>query len=130
MNSKKERKIVNIIIIISLSLSLGFIALAILFLGLRDNSQIIKVNPDTGREAITITSGALITPIAPGEVHQDCRFLGGTWLEVASEYQECENATEAYCAGYGGKFNICASPCRHNPEAEACTMNCVAVCSF
>jgi hypothetical protein len=57
-----------------------------------------------------------------------CAEKNGNWLE---EYSECEGGGDAdWCRTYGGNFNECASACRHNPEAEICTMQCVLVCSF
>src|SRR5271154_1910279 len=59
---------------------------------------------------------------------QACRNKSGTWLE---KYQECEYADHQWCAATGGRFDECASACRHNPNpATLCTMQCVPVCSF
>ncbi len=52
----------------------------------------------------------------------------GKWLE---EYQECEYPdSRAWCEEAGGTFLECESACRHDPEAEICTMQCVIVCKF
>lgn len=56
-----------------------------------------------------------------------CASGGGDWL---ADYQECENISRALCEELDGRFNDCASACRHNPEAEFCTMQCVAICQF
>jgi len=69
----------------------------------------------------------------PGESHakqlaEACKSNGGTWLE---SYQECEYVAPEWCASTGGRFDECASACRHNPEpATVCTMQCVPVCVF
>ena len=44
--------------------------------------------------------------------------------------QECEYMSEESCTARGGQFHPCASACRHDPEAEACVLSCVPVCSF
>ena len=58
---------------------------------------------------------------------QSCATEGGKWL---AEYQECEGVSQIWCQTNGGKFNECASACRHDPNAEICTMQCVIVCEF
>lgn len=55
-----------------------------------------------------------------------CEEAGGTWLP---EYGECEYIGADWCTQQGGVFDECASACRHNPNAEICTMQCVPVCS-
>jgi len=61
------------------------------------------------------------------DLAKDCEDNNGTWLE---EYQECEMAGEEWCEKAGGEFFECESACRHDPEAEFCTMQCVQVCKF
>jgi HEAT repeat protein len=57
-----------------------------------------------------------------------CQGKSGTWVE---KYGECEGVDEQWCTTSGGKFNECASACRHNPDPAAmCTMQCIPVCSF
>src|SRR5271163_1344791 len=57
-----------------------------------------------------------------------CKKNGGTWLE---KYWECEYAPQQWCEASGGRFDECASACRHNPDpATSCTMQCVPICSF
>jgi hypothetical protein len=59
---------------------------------------------------------------------QSCARNNGTWLE---QYQECEYASKQWCAAKGGRFDECASACRHDPNpATPCTMQCVPVCRF
>jgi hypothetical protein len=56
-----------------------------------------------------------------------CVSENGKW---SAEYKECEGISKATCETIGGKFNECASACRHDPKAEICTMQCVLVCEF
>jgi hypothetical protein len=57
-----------------------------------------------------------------------CKKNGGTWLD---QYWECEYAPRQWCEASGGRFEECASACRHSPDpATACTMQCVPICSF
>jgi hypothetical protein len=54
-----------------------------------------------------------------------CIREGGSW---DPQYEECVGVRPAQCEAIGGIFNECASACRHNPEAEICTLQCVQVC--
>jgi len=56
-----------------------------------------------------------------------CQEKGGNWI---AEFNECEYIKESVCSELGGTFDKCASACRHDPDAEMCTMQCVPVCSF
>lgn len=57
-----------------------------------------------------------------------CRSLDGIWYP--SNVCEVNQLSENECIAKGGEFNPCASACRHNPEAEVCTMQCVLTCTF
>jgi hypothetical protein len=57
-----------------------------------------------------------------------CRNLDGIWYP--SNVCEVNQLSENECIAKGGEFNPCASACRHNPEAEVCTMQCVLTCTF
>ncbi len=46
------------------------------------------------------------------------------------QYNECAGITKAVCEQNGGTFNDCASPCRHDANAQVCNMMCVEVCEF
>ncbi len=46
------------------------------------------------------------------------------------EFNECGGISKEICEEIWWNFNECASACRNNPEAEICTMQCVAVCEF
>ena len=57
-----------------------------------------------------------------------CVSLGGKWID---NYSECEGISQDNCTALDGKFDECASACRHNPNPQTiCTMQCVIVCSF
>ena len=54
-----------------------------------------------------------------------CQNYNGTWLP---EFNECEGISEEHCTTMNGNFNECESACRHMPESEMCTLQCVQVC--
>jgi len=58
---------------------------------------------------------------------QSCQKNSGAWL---ADYQECENVTKEWCENSSGIFFECESACRHNPQAEICTLQCIPVCKF
>lgn len=102
------------------------IHLAILFVILMG---ITACAPKTAPTTNTPSSGALPAtsdkPVA--DLAALCANEKGKW---SAEYQECEGASQTWCQTNGGKFNECASACRHDPKAEVCTMQCVLVCEF
>lgn len=59
-----------------------------------------------------------------------CESEGGEWYETAGGVCEKNFLSEAECGAEGGIWNGCASACRHDPEAEMCTEQCVLTCSF
>lgn len=63
----------------------------------------------------------------PSPQGQACIAQGGSW---DPQYQECVGIRPAQCEAIGGEYNECASACRHNPEAEVCTLQCVQVCQL
>lgn len=52
------------------------------------------------------------------------------WGERSSIHNECVGVDAVSCQAMQGSFDECASACRHNPEAQACTMQCVPVCQL
>lgn len=60
-------------------------------------------------------------------LEEECIAHGGNWVEG---HEECEYISKEVCEKLGGEFLECESACRHDPEAEACTKQCVIVCSF
>lgn len=94
-----------------IGIAIGVIVLSAIFLGIY----------------LTRTKIAITEDLVVG-----CTEMGAEWGET---YKECSAefslpSIESYCEEYGGVYNECASTCRHNPNAEVCTMNCVQVCSF
>jgi endonuclease/exonuclease/phosphatase family metal-dependent hydrolase len=61
------------------------------------------------------------------QLPQLCAENNGTWLE---KYHECESVSQQWCKTAGGRFEGCASACRHASEPGPCTMQCVPVCTF
>jgi len=61
------------------------------------------------------------------ELEEGCQDGGGSWL---AEYDECEYASCTWCDELGATFLECESACRHDPDAQICTMQCVPVCIF
>lgn len=60
-------------------------------------------------------------------IKASCEAVNGIWL---AEYNECEYVSEEWCNQNNGLWHECESACRHDPEAEICTMQCVTVCRF
>lgn len=56
-----------------------------------------------------------------------CNNFGGTWLD---EFNECEYISSEQCSELNGEYLECESACRHDPDAEVCTLQCVPVCSI
>lgn len=106
------------------------INLAILFLILFGISacapkQTTPPTPDTNPPVTDTTQPPATEPTT--DYAQSCANENGKW---SAEYKECEGISKATCETIGGKFNECASACRHDPKAEICTMQCVLVCEF
>ncbi|MCX6740308.1 MAG: hypothetical protein NTZ49_03710 [Candidatus Parcubacteria bacterium] len=107
-------------------------------------SIVADVVSDTEPEPIACTQEAKICPDGsavsrsgqncefapcPGVSDQsnDCQKNNGTWL---AEYKECEYISRQVCEQLGGVFSECESACRHDPQAQMCTLQCVSVCKF
>jgi hypothetical protein len=56
-----------------------------------------------------------------------CEENGGEWNE---EHLECSGIDSEVCEENGGRFEECGSACRHDPEAEICTLQCTVYCDF
>ncbi|MCL6271207.1 hypothetical protein M3P05_14875 [Sansalvadorimonas sp. 2012CJ34-2] len=56
-----------------------------------------------------------------------CLSKGGTWL---NRHQECEHISALNCAELGGKYNECASVCRHQGSDVFCIQMCVPTCTI
>jgi hypothetical protein len=59
----------------------------------------------------------------------NCDKMSGIWY---GEEGICEvnQLSKEECVAQGGEFNECASACRHNPNAQVCTLQCVLICTF
>lgn len=62
----------------------------------------------------------------PKNVIECLKSSGGVWRE---DYKECEFMSLPTCEKLGGRYEGCASPCRHQPN-QACISMCVPVCNF
>ena len=58
-----------------------------------------------------------------------CTGFGGKFLK---DFGECESVNENDCREMEGKFDECASACRHTQSEtdSICTMECVTVCAW
>lgn len=56
-----------------------------------------------------------------------CQLSGGTF---DARHGECLGISSGQCSAIGGTFNECASACRNDPKAKACTLQCVQVCQL
>ena len=84
--------------------------------------------PANGEETSAGQNDADLAPGGETEgLAMSCENAGGTWL---ADYNECEYIGEDWCLIQGGEFSDCESACRHDPEAEFCTFQCVFVCKF
>ncbi|MGL4495364.1 MAG: hypothetical protein ACRCYS_19345 [Beijerinckiaceae bacterium] len=78
-----------------------------------------------------LTLAALLCSIFAAEARtpslaSSCRAQGGQWSAL---HRECAMVSQRWCARRGGRFEPCASACRHNPDKTApCIMMCVPVC--
>jgi hypothetical protein len=83
---------------------------------------------DTDSPATSSKKRATSSSVDDGmSIAEKCQEEGGNWLE---EYNECEFVEESWCEENNGQFAFCDSACRHDPDAEVCTQQCVQVCSF
>jgi len=78
---------------------------------------------------LVLAGGVLLEANVPArDLPAGCAESGGKWLE---EFRECEYTSREWCGSVQGKFDECASACRHRGEDPVpCTMQCVPVCSF
>ena len=72
----------------------------------------------------TLLSGCVKKDLS---ISEKCESLNGVWID---EYSECEVPSRAACNELGGNYNGCESACRHDPDAQVCTAQCIQVCSF
>ncbi|MGD8299972.1 MAG: hypothetical protein PVJ16_08070 [Nitrosopumilaceae archaeon] len=72
-----------------------------------------------GRNFVEDTNPKIMNPDV------QCQNYNGTWLP---DFNECEGISEERCSTMNGNFNECESACRHMPDSEMCTLQCVQVC--
>lgn len=90
--------------------------------------EIVKAAPTTATTTSTkVTPGAQGTTTKTSTAGTACEQNGGTWSE---QYKECTGIDQTTCSAIKGTFNECASACRHDPNAQVCTLQCVLVCTF
>jgi hypothetical protein len=58
-----------------------------------------------------------------------CAQKEGVWYPK-EKICEANQLSKSQCIEQEGEFNECASACRHDPEAQVCTMQCVLTCTF
>ncbi len=56
-----------------------------------------------------------------------CESKGGTRNE---EHMECSGISDTICEDNGWRHEDCGSACRHDGDAQICTMQCVVYCDF
>lgn len=89
--------------------------------------------PQEVRVDLSVLQVVLAPPFLLGTAGGDidhamlCEEVGGTWVAA---HRECEWVSQQWCEQEMGRWQECASACRHDPSAEICTMQCVQVCSF
>lgn len=67
--------------------------------------------------------------LIPNNKKASCESQKGTWYEE-SKVCEINSFSENQCIAKGGEWNGCASACRHDKDAQICTLQCVLTCSF
>ena len=74
----------------------------------------VKFKPDLGNDSSQSTA-------------QQCKEANGVWN---AQYRECGGVSAPVCLKIGGEFNGCASPCRHDPDAQVCIEMCEQTCAL
>ena len=83
------------------------------------------------QEESTASSSEEVGSLTEGEISLEdkkmgCELVGGEF----NEYGECLGIDEMQCDTLGGEWEACGSACRHDPDAELCTMQCVQFCQL
>ena len=112
---------------------IGFIVLMAIFIGCTQN-QVISDFDDCVNAGYPIMesyprqcSDGENTFVEELDMQKQCVKENGRWL---GEFNECEGILVNSCESLGGEFFECGSACRHEPESQVCTMQCVSYCSF
>lgn len=91
-----------------------------------ENNQ-SNTNTNTEKEENGKAEGKIV--LDPNNKKASCENYGGVWIEKKS-ICEINSYSENQCVAKGGEFNPCDSACRHDEEAEICTLQCVLTCTF
>lgn len=67
--------------------------------------------------------------LSPDDKKASCEENGGVWFNESSVC-EINSLNYEMCTASGGEWNECNSACRHDKDAEFCTLQCVLTCSF
>lgn len=88
-----------------------------------DGGEVVENGGEIVNEPVDDSNSASGT-VPAGE--SACVNAGG----LNALHGECLGIDAKTCQEIGGTFNECASACRHEPNAEVCTMQCVQVCEI
>lgn len=100
---------------------------------IRSNAIDAQLQSLRQNDLITDTNQNVIdnTQTNPDDVTTDEKQAGCLLFEgTFNEYSECLGIDQGQCLSLGGQFNECASACRHDDNAEICTMQCVVTCQL
>ncbi|MEM4637405.1 MAG: hypothetical protein QXK76_00055 [Candidatus Woesearchaeota archaeon] len=116
---RKQKKLINIIIIIAIIIAIPLIFIISKNLILEKDLQENIEQKNNVYEKNQLYEDTI-------DLVKTCYSLGGIWID---NYDECEGISKEECEYLDGKFEECASACRHT-KTEICTMQCISVCSF
>lgn len=92
-----------------------------------NNQSNTNTNTNTEKEENGKPEGKIV--LDPNDKKASCENYGGVWIEKKS-ICEINSYSENQCVATGGEFDPCASSCRHDEDAEICTLQCVLTCTF
>jgi hypothetical protein len=92
------------------------------------DSLLVLLSQDQSTTPVnTSSSSESVIGANTNHLAKSCVAAGGTWL---AEHLECEYISQEWCSEQSGNFQECSSACRHQPDAQICTMQCVPVCQL
>jgi len=92
------------------------------------DSLLVLLSQDQSTTPVnTSSSSESVIGANTNHLTKSCVAAGGTWL---AEHLECEYISQEWCSEQSGNFQECSSACRHQPDAQICTMQCVPVCQL
>jgi hypothetical protein len=95
----------------------------------RKTEESMSARPSIGVSKYFQVSGNILKEVKNYSSINVCEGNGGVWYPDEN-ICEMNQLSKEECIKQGGKFNECASACRHDKKAEVCTMQCVLTCSF